>query len=186
VPGYAFDSGMKTRIALCFIGSALFPALAGAASPLRLECSAEQTAPGRALVCEYAMLNRLNTQLADLHDKAVAAGRGERIRVKRFLSTRDACGDVECLDALFERGIRETKLALVDVETREPTVMLTSARGVPLRVLRSAPPRTPAAPREHPAVAGGQSALDTAASLLMVGFLVTVLGYTVVARRLAA
>lgn len=173
-----------TRIILLAVLLQL-PALALAASPLRLDCSAEQNLPGRALVCEYSMLDRRNASLADLHDGIVQAGRAGRVDVKRWLAARDACSDVDCLDQVFDAAIRDARLALVDVESRQPATILVNARGVPLRVLepRIIPAPTPSV-RETPA--RERSALDTAASLLMVAFLVAALAYALVARRLAA
>src|SRR5687767_10103782 len=101
------------------------PGLALAASPLKLECAAEQRLPGRALVCEYFMLDRLNAQLAQLHDRIVTAGRAGKIEVKRWLAARDACQDVECLDRLYEAGMREARLALIDGESRKSVLVLT-------------------------------------------------------------
>lgn len=174
-----------TRIILLAVLLQL-PALALAASPLRLECAAEQSVPGRALVCEYSMLERRNAGLADLHDGIVQAGRAGRVEVKRWLAARDACSDVDCLDRLFDAAIRDARLALVDVESRQPVTILVNARGVPLRVLQPEPKAIPApTPSVQEAPARERSGLDTAASLLMVAFLVSALGYAVVAKRLA-
>ena len=156
---------------------------AASASPLQFECTAEQSVPGRALVCEYFMLRRANAELADLHDRAVLAGRAGSNDLKRWVSTRDACRDVECLDRLYERGIREATLALVDVETRQPSVVLVNARGVPLRIVDK---QTIPAPAAREAPVRKQPALETAASLLMVLFLAAAATYALVARRLAA
>jgi hypothetical protein len=162
------------------------PGLASAGSPLRLECAAEQSAPGRALVCEYSMLDRRNASLADLHDGIVQAGRAGRVEVKRWLAARDACGDVDCLDQVFDAAIRDARLALVDVESRQPATILVNARGIPLRVSEPEPKAIPApTPSVQEAPARERSGLDTAASLLMVLFLVAALSYAVVAKRLA-
>jgi len=115
------------------------PNVVSAASPLRLECSQEQQISGRALVCEYSILGVLNAQLADLHDRASREGRAERVDARRWLSERDACRDVDCLDKVFERGIHAARIALVDTETRQPALILVTARGVPVRVLPEAP-----------------------------------------------
>jgi hypothetical protein len=114
------------------------PNAALAASPLRLECSQEHEVPGRALVCEYSMLGTLNAQLADLHDRSIREGRAARVDVRRWLSQRDACRDVDCLDSVFEAGIHAARIALVDTETRQPALILVNARGVPVRVLPEA------------------------------------------------
>ena len=90
------------------------------------------------------MLGTLNAQLADLHDRSIREGRAARVDVRRWLSQRDACRDVDCLDSVFEAGIRAARTALVDVEARQPTLVLVNARGVPVRVLPEAP-RAPAA-----------------------------------------
>jgi len=119
------------------------PNLVLAASPLRLECAQEPQLPGRALVCEYSILGHLNAQLADLHDRIIREGRATRVDVRRWLSQRDACRDVDCLDSLFDAGIRAARIALVDIETRQPTPILVNARGVPVR-LRPEEPRAPA------------------------------------------
>ena len=115
------------------------PNLVLAASPLRLECSQEHLVPGRALVCEYAILGYQNAQLADLHDRVIRGGREAHVDVRRWLSQRDACRDVGCLDKVFEDSIQAAKIALVDIEARHPAVILVNARGVPLRVLPEAP-----------------------------------------------
>lgn len=117
-----------------------------AASPLQLECSQEQQIAGRALVCEYSILGYRNAQLAVLHDRTVREGRAGRVDVDRWLSERDACRDVDCLDNVFEAGIQAAKIALVDTENRQPAVILVNARGIPVRVL-------PEAPRVSPTVA---------------------------------
>jgi hypothetical protein len=110
-----------------------------AASPLRLECSQEQQISGRALVCEYSILGLRNSQLADLHDRAVREGRAERLDARRWLSERDACRDVDCLDKVFSAEIQAARIALVDIETRQPALILVNARGIPIRVLPEAP-----------------------------------------------
>jgi len=110
-----------------------------AASPLRLECSQEHQVPGRALVCEYSILSYQNAQLADLHDRIVRDGRATHVDARRWLSQRDACRDVDCLDKVFEGNIRAARIALVDIETREPAVILVNARGIPVRVLPEVP-----------------------------------------------
>jgi hypothetical protein len=111
-----------------------------AASPLRLECSQEHQLAGRALVCEYSILSYQNAQLADLHDRIIRDGRAAHVDARRWLSQRDACLDVDCLDKVFEGNIHAAKSALVDVEARQPAVTLVNARGVPVRVLPEAPP----------------------------------------------
>jgi hypothetical protein len=115
------------------------PTLVLAASPLRLECSQEHQVPGRALVCEYSILSYQNAQLADLHDRVVRDGRAAHVDARRWLTERDACRDVDCLDKVFEGNIRAARIALVDLETREPAVILVNARGIPVRVLPEAP-----------------------------------------------
>lgn len=177
------------RCSVIGLGVLLFlPGFSRAESPITLECSAGQTLPGRMLVCEYTMLESRNAELADLYERVVHAGRARRIETKRWLATRDACRDVECLDQLYEEGMREARLALVEVESRTPAPILTNARGEVLRVVETAtrpivlphsPP--PASPVREPA-----AAIDTAGSLLMVVFLVAALGYSLVARRLTA
>jgi len=162
------------------------PSLAFAASsPLKLECSAEQSLPGRALVCEYFMLDRLNAQLVQLHDRVVAAGRAGRIEVKRWLAARDACQDVECLDRLYEAGMREAKLALVDVESRKPALILTNARGDLLRVAEKQATPAPLpfevkAVQEAPVRERSSVAVYVALALLAVA-----VAYGVMARRLS-
>lgn len=116
------------------------PSFGLAASPLRLECSQAPQLPGRALVCEYSILGHLNAQLADLHDRIIREGRAARVDVRRWLNQRDACRNVDCLDNVFESGLRAARIALVDTETRQPTLILVNARGVPVRVLPEAPP----------------------------------------------
>jgi len=164
-----------------------FPSLALAESPLQVECSMEQSRPGRVLVCEYWMLGRLDGELADLHERNVLAGRAGSVELKRWVGERDACSDVECLDRLYEAGIREARLALVDVEDRQPVPVLTNARGVPLRIVKQRGAAAPALPEvtQEPAVRE-RPALETAASLVMILFLVAALGYALFARRLAA
>jgi len=115
------------------------PSFVLAASPLRLECLQEHQVPGRALVCEYSILSYQNTQLADLHDRIIRDGRAARVDVRRWLGQRDACRDVDCLDKVFEGNIQAARIALVDVEARQPAVILVNARGVPVRVLPEAP-----------------------------------------------
>lgn len=137
-------SGMATvagRLGLLALATLLqsLPNLVLAASPLRLECSQEHQVPGRALVCEYAILGYQNAQLADLHDWIIRDGRAARVDVRRWLSQRDACRDVDCLDKVFEDSIQAAKIALVDIEARQPAVVLVNARGVPVRVLPEAP-----------------------------------------------
>src|SRR5204863_8023465 len=112
------------------------------------ECSQEQQIPGRALVCEYSILNYRNVQLADLHDRAIREGRPARVDARRWLSERDACRDVNCLDKVFEAGIQATRVALVDIETRQPALILVNARGIPVRVLPEAPRVSPTVARE--------------------------------------
>lgn len=174
------------------------PNFAAAASPLRLECSAEQLLPGRALVCEYSMLGALNAQLADLHDGTVQARRAGRTDARRWLATRDACQDVDCLDRFFEAAIRDAKLALVDVESREPTVVLANARGVPVRLLQAADAPRPPSPRSVETEQARQSApprlrsireptgFEALISVLTVLFLAAVAVYAMAARRLVA
>lgn len=154
----------------------LLPGFTLAASPLQLECAAAQSLPGRALVCEYFMLDRLNARLAELHEAVVHAGKAGRVEVKRWLAARDACQDVECLDRLFEAGIREAKIALVDVESREPTRILPSARGVPIRVAENVPSLQETPIRER-AGRGVYVALLVLAGVVL---------YALVARRLTA
>ena len=175
-----------------FVGIAVLlvlPGFAGAASPIDLECSAGQNLPGRALVCEYTMLGGRNAELADLYERVVRAGRAGRIEPKRWLATRDACRDVECLDQLYEEGMREARLALVEVESRAPAPILTNARGEVLLVVETVtrpnpPPAIP--PVQPPLVREQASVFDTAASLLMVVFLLLAFGYSLVVRRLSA
>jgi hypothetical protein len=111
-----------------------------AASPLRLECSQEHQAPGRALVCEYSVLSFQNAQLADLYDRIVRDGRAVHADMRRWLDQRDACRDVDCLDKVFADSIRAAKIALADIEARQPMAVLVNARGVPVRVVPEAPP----------------------------------------------
>ena len=96
-------------------------------------------------------------------------------------------GDVECLDRLFETGIREASLVLAEADRREPAPLLTNARGIPLRIVQKNATNIPAPPDavQEKAVAE-RSVPETAASLVMVLFLVAALAYTFVARRLAA
>jgi uncharacterized protein len=94
------------------------------------------------------MLGTLNAQLADLHDRSIREGRAARVDVRRWLSQRDACRDVDCLDRVFEAGIRAARIALVDTETRQPALILVNARGVPVRVLPEAPRKRAAAAPE--------------------------------------
>jgi len=162
-----------------------FPIAVLAASPLHLECSADQTLPGRALACEYSMVGRLNAEFADLHDQTILAGRAGSNESKRWVAARDACKTVDCLERLFEAGIREARLVLDEVDSRQPAPLLTNARGVELRIVQksaAAPP--PAADDAEEAVS--QGAPETAASLVMIFFFVAALGYALVARRLAA
>ncbi len=161
----------------------LTPGLARASS-LELECSAEQSIPGRVLVCDYYMLRRLNAELAELQDEAVLSGRAGSNDLKRWTSARDACQDVACLDRLFENGIHETRLTLAAEENSKRPPLLVNARGVRLRVLDANP--APTSTVIEPPEAREPSTLETAASLLMVLFLVAALGYALVARRLAA
>jgi uncharacterized protein len=102
-------AGKLGLLALAALLQAL-PNFALAASPLRLECSQEQQIAGRALVCEYSILGVRNSQLADLHDRAVREGRAERMDAQRWLSERDACREVDCLDAVFERRIHAARI----------------------------------------------------------------------------
>lgn len=166
-------------------GLLLLPGITLAVSPLSLECSAEQHLPGRALICEYTMLESRNADLADLHDRVVQAGKTTRIEPKRWVAVRDACRDVECLDQLYEQGMREARLALVEVESRTPAPVLTNARGELLRVVQTKA-RPIARSEPPPPVAEQRSVLDTLASLLMVLFLVAAFACTLVARRRAA
>jgi uncharacterized protein len=108
------------------------------ASPLRLECLQGHQLPGRALVCEYSILGSQNAQLADLHDRMIREGRAAHVDGQRWLNERDACRDVDCLDKVFERGIRAARIALVEIETRQPTPILVNARGISVRVLPQA------------------------------------------------
>ena len=124
------------------------PSVVSAASPLRLECTQEHRISGRELVCEYSILGVLNTQLADLHDRAIREGRAARVDARRWLSARDACRDVECLDKVFETGIQATRVALVDIETRQPALILVTARGIPVRVSPETPLVSPTAALE--------------------------------------
>jgi hypothetical protein len=124
------------------------PSFVLAASPLRLECLQEHQVPGRALVCEYAILGYQNAQLADLHDRIVREGRAAHVDVRGWLNQRDACRDVDCLDKAFEDSIQGARIALVDIETRQPAVVLVNARGVPVRVLPEAPPVSSNVPLE--------------------------------------
>jgi len=164
-----------------------FQLTALATSQLHLECSVEQALPARALVCEYSMLGHLNERFAELQDQAVLAGRAGNSELKRWVSARDACKDVECLDRLFETGIREASLVLAEADRREPAPLLTNARGIPLRIVQKNATNIPAPPDavQEKAVAE-RSVPETAASLVMVLFLVAALAYTFVARRLAA
>jgi uncharacterized protein len=109
-----------TGVVLCSSGSAL------AASSLRLACFEEQKMPGRALVCEYSMLTRLNNQLADLHEELVKSGKAGKVDVQRWISARDACADVDCVDGALEASIREAKKAL-EGQIHDPSVHTGSA-----------------------------------------------------------
>jgi len=173
----------------------LFPNFAFAASPLRLECSAQQTLPGRSLACEYSVIGRLNEQLADLHDQIVRDGRAARVNVRRWLGARDACRDVDCLDKVLQDGIEAARMALVDVESREPTPVLTTARGIPLRVMPSV--RTPARPAvapegERPPSAGARTMptrsparFEPSFGMLLLLFAAAAVLYTVVVVRIS-
>jgi len=136
--GLATVAGRLGLLALAALLQVL-PNFVLAASPLRLECSQEHQVPSRALVCEYSILSYQNAQLADLHDRIVRDGRATHVDVRRWLTQRDACRDVDCLDKVFEGNIQAARIALVDVEARQPAVILVNARGVPVRVLPEAP-----------------------------------------------
>ena len=172
------------------LGVALHSPLVSASSP-RLECSAPQSVPGRALVCDYAMLGRLNEQLADLHDEMVLSGKSGRAEWNHWLAARDACQDVDCLDRMLEASIREARLALVDVESRQPTLVLANARGIPMQVLQKTPPlpRALPAPRSRPSEPvlslREPSRLEPLMSALTMLFLAAVAVYAVVVRRIA-
>lgn len=177
---------MKRTIQAAILGLALLPGLGLAASPLRLECSAEQGVPGRALVCDYSMLGMLNARLADLHERLVAAGRAGRVEVRRWLAARDACREVDCLDRVFDAAIHDAKLALVDVVSREPAPVLVNARGVRLKVLP--PPAQAPSPvvvvveqsaRELPPPREGSGP----GGLLALLFAAGAVGYAIVAKR---
>ncbi|SRR5258706_544116 len=131
-------AGRLGLLALAALLQAL-PNFVLAASPLRLECSQEHQVQGRALVCEYSILTYQNAQLADLHDRIIRDGRAAHVDVRRWLTQRDACHDVDCLDKVFEGNIQAARIALVDIEARQPAVVLVNARGVPVRVLPEAP-----------------------------------------------
>ena len=159
---------------------------AAAASPLQFECSSDQKVIGRALVCEYFMLGRLNAEFADLHDRVVRAGRAGRIELKRWIAARDSCRDVECLDRLYETGLRQARLALIDVETRKPTPVMVNARGDLLRVVDK--PARPAAIPE-----GVKSVQETpvrersdVAAYVALALLGVAVAYAILARRLTA
>lgn len=167
------------------------PGFALAASPLRLECSTEQNLRARALVCEYSMLSRLNAQLADLHEKMLADRKVDGIDLKRWQKARDACNDVGCLDELLQAGIRDARLVLVAVESREPAPVMANARGVAIRLQSSRPSSRPVA-AEEPASLRPQArslreptGLEPVVSVLTVLFLAGVAVYAVVVRRLA-
>lgn len=182
---YAVSMRRAINVAIVAVAS-LFHFPAFAASPLELDCLAEQTLPGRALVCEYAMLGRMNAQLAELSGQAVLAGRAGSNQLKRWVSARDVCKDVECLDQALEAGIREAKLALVAVEDRQPAPILSNARGEVLRVLeKRGPPAAAPAPAQsfQPPVAREGRRLETYSGLILVA---AVLAYAMVARRLSA
>ena len=194
-------TGIGTGIAATFAIAAILAVPAASASPLRVECDVGQDLSGRALVCEYAMLGRLNERFADLHDEVVRAGKGGRLEHGRWLAARDACRDVECLDRLLEAGIGEARRALVDVESRQPAPILASARGVPLYLVPEHPARQPKAaaaaaaapePERRSAAlnerhsARDPSGLEPLMSVLTVLFFAGVAVYSVAARRLAA
>lgn len=188
----------RTGIAATFAIATVLFVPAASASPLGLECAADQDVPGRALVCEYAMLGRLNERFADLHDEAVRAGRAGRLDSRRWLAARDACKDVECLDRLLEAGIREARRALVDVESRAPAPILASGRGVPLYLAQAtaaapqskasaAPvPEQRSAPLTELRSAREPSRLEPLMSVLTILFFAGVALYAMAARRLAA
>ena len=183
---YAVSMRRAINIAIVAVVAALLHFPAFAASPLELDCLAEQALPGRALVCEYAMLGRMNAQLAELSGQAVLAGRAGSNQLKRWASARDACKDVECLDQILEAGIREAKLALVEVEGRQPAPILTNARGEVLRLVekRALPVATHAPAQSfQPPIAREGRRLETYSGLILVA---AVLAYAMVARRLAA
>lgn len=131
------------------------------------------------------MLERLNAQLARLHDHIAAAGRAGRVEARRWLAARDACRDVDCLDRLYETGIREARLALIDVETRTPAFVVSNARGDVLRVVEKAPPPAPLpfevkSIQEAPARERSGVGLSTALALLA-----ALITYAMVVKRLA-
>jgi hypothetical protein len=185
---------MIKRIQLAVVALAFVPGFALAASPLRLECSAEQNLPGRALVCEYAMLGSLNDRLADLDEEIVRAGKAARVEPKRWLAARDACQDVECLDRTLEAGVRDARSALVDVESRQPTLILATARGVPVQIVQGTAPvlRAPPAPQREPQPRASAptwsvrepSRLEPVFSVLTMLFLAAVAVYATVVRRI--
>lgn len=183
---YAVSMRRAINVAIVAVVASLLHYTAFAASPLQLDCLAEQAQPGRALVCEYAMLGRMNAQLAELHDAIAQSGRAGRIEPRRWLAERDACRDVDCLDRVLEGSLREAKLALVDVESRSPAPVLTNARGEVLRVLekRATPVATPAPAQSfQPSAAREGRRLETYSGLILVA---AILAYAMVARRLAA
>ena len=165
-----------------------FPPAVVAGSPLQFECSGEQKVIGRALVCEYFMLGRLNAQLSDLHDRVVRAGRAGRLELKRWIAARDGCKDVECLDRLYEAGLREARLALVDVENRKPAPVMVNARGELLRVVeKQAEPAPAPLPAEVKAVperpVRERSGIAAYAALALLG---VAAAYAFLAKRLNA
>ena len=178
---------MRGTSSVAVIGLAmLLAAPAVAASPLQFECSGDQKVVGRALVCEYFMLGRLNAELADLHDRVVRAGRAGRIELKRWIAARDSCRDVECLDQLYAAGLRQAKLALIDVESRKPAPIMVNARGDLLRVVDK-PARAAAMPEgvksAQEAPVHEHSGIAAYAALALLGVAIT---YAVLARRLTA
>ena len=178
---------MKRTGFIAFIALALLPGLALSASPLSVECSTEQKLPGRALVCEYFMLGRQNAELAELHALTILAGKAGSKETKRWVAARDACKDVECLDRLFETGMREARLALVEADSRRPAMILTSARGVPLRIAERAPVKTAPLP---PVVQSVQEPLaperPSVGAYVTLALLGVAVAYAIMARRLTA
>ena len=116
---------LLVRIALLLL--LLWTGISFAQSPLDLDCRENQPPGGRALVCEYSMLTRQNDNLTNFYSRLLKERPHRSVDIIAWLSQRDACSDVPCLDRFFDSRIPEIQSLLDSPDSIEAKQPLSSA-----------------------------------------------------------